>query len=106
MTVKALLLTREQYEEGNGLGLITLRKFQDQLIDFVSIGDFFYDNVTSYIVKDDVCYKTHKIFFDMDNNVAVQMCVEDINMENRYKEVNEQTEEVGGDPMEEEDEEI
>ena len=84
MDVKALLLTREEYDSGDGCGLISIRKYADRFIDFVSIGDYMYDNVTSYIVKDDICYKTHKIYYDMDNSVAVVVCIEDIDPINDY----------------------
>ena len=78
MDVKALCVTREQFLEGVGCGLSAIRKYKDQLIDFCMIGDYFYDNVTSYIIKDNVCYKTNKVFYDMDNNTVIMVALEDI----------------------------
>ena len=76
--VKALLLTREQYKNGDGCGLKSIRKYEDDLVDFVNIGEYFYDNVTSYIIKDDVVYKAVKVFYDLDKKRVIQIAVEDI----------------------------
>lgn len=88
-TVKVLLLSRGH---DLGTGLISIREFEDDMIeispDILSYLDQSSSSAVnkSYIIKDNVTYRIQKTYYDMDNDCMVLIAKYDVEPADDYRE--------------------